>query len=38
MLIPPFKVEGKNIILGEAGPEYEKMKAAGVLGDTPLKA
>ena len=38
MLIPPFKVEGNKIILGEAGPEYEKMKADGVLGKTPLKS
>jgi len=38
MLIPPFKVDGNKIILGEAGAEYEKMKAAGVLGDTPLQA
>ena len=36
MLIPPFKVDGNTLVLGEAGPEYEKMKAAGVLGDTPL--
>ncbi|MDX9743738.1 MAG: ubiquinol-cytochrome c reductase iron-sulfur subunit [Arcobacteraceae bacterium] len=38
MLIPPFKLENGKIILGEAGPEYEKMKADGVLGETPLKA
>jgi len=36
MLIPPFKIDGTKLILGEAGPEYEKMKAAGVLGSTPL--
>lgn len=38
MLIPPFKIEGNKIILGEVGPEYEQMKAAGVIGETPLKA
>jgi ubiquinol-cytochrome c reductase iron-sulfur subunit len=37
MLIPPFKIDGTSLILGEAGPEYEKMKLAGVLGKTPLK-
>ena len=36
MLIPPFKIDGANLVLGEAGPEYEKMKTAGVLGNTPL--
>ena len=35
--IPPFKIDGTSLILGEAGPEYEKMKLAGVLGTTPLK-
>jgi len=38
MLIPEFKIADGQIIIGEAGPEYEKMKAAGVLGATPLKA
>jgi ubiquinol-cytochrome c reductase iron-sulfur subunit len=38
MLIPEFKIVDGKLIIGEAGPEYEKMKAAGVLGDTPLKA
>ncbi|HHH19524.1 MAG TPA: ubiquinol-cytochrome c reductase iron-sulfur subunit [Campylobacterales bacterium] len=28
--IPPFKVDGMTLVLGEAGPEYEKMKAAGI--------
>jgi ubiquinol-cytochrome c reductase iron-sulfur subunit len=37
MLIPPFKLDGQKIILGENGPEYDKMKADGVLGETPLK-
>jgi ubiquinol-cytochrome c reductase iron-sulfur subunit len=36
MPIPPFKIDGTKIILGQAGPEYEKMKAAGVLGSKPL--
>ena len=36
MLIPPFKIEGSTLILGEAGPEYKKMKEAGVLGKKPL--
>jgi ubiquinol-cytochrome c reductase iron-sulfur subunit len=36
MLIPPFKVDGVNIILGEAGPEYEAMKTSSVLGATKL--
>lgn len=34
--IPPFKVDGMNLVLGEEGPEYTKMKEAGVLGDKPL--
>jgi ubiquinol-cytochrome c reductase iron-sulfur subunit len=38
MLIPPFKVEGNSIVLGEEGPEYKAMKEAGVLGETPLQA
>ena len=36
MLIPPFKVDGTKIILGEVGDQYKKMKEAGVLGKTPL--
>jgi len=28
--IPPFKIDGTTIVLGEAGPEYEKMLAAGI--------
>lgn len=28
--IPPFKIEGNKMILGEAGPEYQKMKDSGV--------
>ena len=30
MPIPPFKVDGTNLVLGEEGPEYLKMKEAGV--------
>ncbi|QOR61709.1 Rieske 2Fe-2S domain-containing protein [Sulfurovum sp. ST-21] len=28
--IPPFKVEGTKVVLGEEGPEYKKMKEAGL--------
>jgi ubiquinol-cytochrome c reductase iron-sulfur subunit len=28
--IPPFKIVGTNIILGEEGPEYKQMLAAGI--------
>ncbi|BDY12786.1 ubiquinol-cytochrome c reductase iron-sulfur subunit [Hydrogenimonas cancrithermarum] len=31
MVIPPFKIEGTTIVLGEEGPEYKKMKEAGVI-------
>ena len=30
MVIPPFKLEGTTIVLGEEGPEYKKMKEAGL--------
>ncbi len=36
MLIPPFKVEGTKIVLGEAGEQYKKMEKEGVLGHRPL--
>jgi len=36
MEIPPFKIDGTKIVLGEEGPEYKKMKESGVLGKTPL--
>ncbi len=36
MLIPPFKLDGAKIVLGEEGEEYTKMKTDGVLGDVPL--
>lgn len=28
--IPPFKIDGTKIVLGEAGPEYKKMLADGL--------
>ena len=28
--IPPFKIDGKKLVLGEAGPEYTKMKETGI--------
>jgi ubiquinol-cytochrome c reductase iron-sulfur subunit len=28
--IPPFRVDGTKIVLGETGPEYEKMLADGI--------
>ena len=28
--IPPFKVDGTKVVLGEAGPEYKKMLDAGL--------
>ena len=28
--IPPFKVDGMKLVLGEAGPEYNKMKESGI--------
>jgi ubiquinol-cytochrome c reductase iron-sulfur subunit len=28
--IPPFKIEGNKLVLGEAGPEYQKMKDSGI--------
>lgn len=28
--IPPFKIDGSTVVLGEVGPEYEKMKQDGV--------
>lgn len=36
MLIPPFKVDGNTIILGEAGDDYNKMKESGLLGKVEL--
>ena len=31
LVIPPFKVEGTSVVLGEEGPEYKKMKEAGIV-------
>ena len=28
--IPPFKIDGMKLVLGEQGPEYKKMKESGV--------
>ena len=28
--IPPFKIDGEKLVLGEAGPEYTKMKETGI--------
>ncbi len=28
--IPPFKIDGMKLVLGEEGPEYKKMKESGV--------
>jgi len=28
--VPPFKIDGTNLVLGEAGPEYKKMLDAGL--------
>ena len=28
--IPPFKVDGNKLVLGEVGPEYTKMKESGI--------
>jgi ubiquinol-cytochrome c reductase iron-sulfur subunit len=31
LVIPPFKISGNTVVLGEEGPEYKKMKEAGVI-------
>ncbi len=31
LVIPPFKIEGTKVVLGEEGPEYKKMKEAGLV-------
>ena len=31
LVIPPFKVDGKKVVLGEEGPEYKKLKEAGLV-------
>ncbi|MCF6243735.1 MAG: ubiquinol-cytochrome c reductase iron-sulfur subunit [Sulfurovum sp.] len=30
LVIPPFKINGTKLVLGEEGPEYQKMKDAGL--------
>lgn len=30
LVIPPFKIEGQKVVLGEESPEYKKLKAAGL--------
>jgi ubiquinol-cytochrome c reductase iron-sulfur subunit len=31
LVIPPFKIEGQKLVLGEQGPEYKKLQAAGLV-------
>jgi len=31
LVIPPFKMDGKKLVLGEEGPEFKKLKAAGLI-------
>ncbi len=31
LVVPPFKVDGTKLVLGEEGPEYKKMKDAGLI-------
>ncbi len=31
LVIPPFKINGNTLVLGEEGPEYKKMKDAGII-------
>jgi ubiquinol-cytochrome c reductase iron-sulfur subunit len=30
LVIPPFKIDGMKLVLGEEGPEYKKMAEAGI--------
>ncbi len=32
LLIPPFKINGTTLVLGEEGPEYKKLKDAKLIG------
>jgi ubiquinol-cytochrome c reductase iron-sulfur subunit len=32
LLIPPFKLDGTKLVLGEEGSEYQKMKSNGLVG------
>ncbi len=31
LVIPPFKIDGTTVVLGEEGPEYAKMKESGLI-------
>jgi ubiquinol-cytochrome c reductase iron-sulfur subunit len=31
LVIPPFKIKGNAVVLGEEGPEYKKLKEAGLV-------
>ena len=31
LVIPPFKINGSSVVLGEEGPEYSKMKESGII-------
>jgi len=31
LVIPPFKIDGTTLVLGEEGPEFKKMKDAGLI-------
>ena len=31
LVIPPFKIDGTKLVLGEEGPEFKKMKDAGLI-------
>ncbi len=31
LVIPPFKINGNTLVLGEEGPEFKKMKDAGII-------
>lgn len=30
LVVPPFKIDGTTIVLGEEGPEYQQMQSAGI--------
>ena len=31
LVIPPFSMKGKKLVLGEEGPEFKKLKDAGLI-------
>ena len=31
LVIPPFKIDGTKLVLGEAGPEFKKLKDSGLI-------